>query len=70
MALQGPNKVKTTPVPPTDQPDQYAELMERYVADTTRLTHVVKVLAVGGVTAGVIGYLLGRSDAKQPDPKK
>lgn len=69
MALQGPKNVVSAPAAPVDKPDQYAELVERYMADTTRLTRVVKVLSVASVTAGVVGFMLGRSNTKQSESK-
>lgn len=69
MALQGPKNVAKTPGAPVDKPDHYAELVDRYVAETARLTRVIKVLSVASVTAGVVGFILGRNNTTQSESK-
>lgn len=50
----------TKPPPVAPSPENYTSLLERYFVDTRRLTTAVKVLSVTTVTAGLVGYLVGR----------
>lgn len=56
------------PAPPTTTTENYSNLVERYLADTSRLKTAIKVLSVTAVTAGVVGYFVGKqsvpADAK------
>jgi hypothetical protein len=73
MALndKAPSNVGPPPThtPPGSTPENYANLVERYIADTGRLKATIKILSVTAVTAGVVGYFVGKqsrpADAKR-----